>query len=416
VNDKHVGTEAGSEIQRPGSAGAGANLIDVIVPVFRGAEETRRCLESVLGCSARADFELIVVDDCSPEPEVVALVDTLAAAGRIHLLRNECNRGFVGSVNRAMALHPERDVVLLNSDTEVANDWLDRLCRAAYSATDIGTVTPFSNNGTICSYPFEDWGGEVPGTLGLAALDRLIADTLAGEHPDLPTGVGFCLYIRRACLDAVGLFDEARFGRGYGEESDFCMRARALGWRNVLAADVFVLHAGSVSFGDERIERVREAEPVIAALHPEYARNVAAFLLADPLRFLRQRISLTRAAQDPAEALAVVEEVFAEREAKSAEPRRLADALRDDGNALRRLLEEARAYQGVLEHELERASGFLREREADVMTLQAENKALAAGNEMLGNAVMHTNAQLEVITSSRIWRYVRSVLKLMGRK
>lgn len=412
MNDKHVG----NEIQRLGSAGAGTNLIDVIVPVFRGAEETRRCLESVLGCSARADFELIVVDDCSPEPEVVALVDTLAAAGRIHLLRNECNRGFVGSVNRAMALHPERDVVLLNSDTEVANDWLDRLSRAAYSATDIGTVTPFSNNGTICSYPFEDWGGEVPGTLGLAALDRLIADTLAGEHPDLPTGVGFCLYIRRACLDAVGLFDEARFGRGYGEESDFCMRARALGWRNVLAADVFVLHAGSVSFGDERLERVREAEPVIAALHPDYARNVAAFLLADPLRFLRQRISLTRAAQDPAEALAVVEEVFAEREAKSAEPRRLADALRDDGNALRRLLDEARAYQGVLEHELERASGFLREREADVMTLHAENKALAAGNEMLGNAIMHANAQLEVITSSRIWRYARSVLKLMGRK
>ncbi|CAI06989.1 probable glycosyl transferase [Aromatoleum aromaticum EbN1] len=416
MNDKHVGPDAGSEIQRGGSAGAGADLIDVIVPVFRGAEETRRCLESVLGCSARARFELIVVDDCSPEPEVVALVDALAATGRIHLLRNESNRGFVGSVNRAMALHPERDVVLLNSDTEVANDWLDRLRGAAYSATDIGTVTPFSNNGTICSYPFEDWGGEVPGTLGLAALDRLVADALAGEHPELPTGVGFCLYIRRACLDAVGLFDEARFGRGYGEESDFCMRAQALGWRSVLAADVFVLHAGSVSFGDERIERVREAEPVIAVLHPDYARNVAAFLLADPLRFLRQRIGLKRAMQGPAEALAVVEEVFAEREAKSAEPRRLADALRDDGNALRRLLDEARAYQGVLEHELERASGFVREREADVTTLQAENKALAAGNEALRQAMTHANARLEVITSSRIWRYARFVLKLMGRK
>lgn len=100
--------------------------VDVIVPVYRGLAETRACLESVLAAPVSAPFELIVVDDCSPEPEVGALVDDLAASGRIRLLRNERNRGFVASVNRAMALHPERDVVLLNSDTEVANDWLDR--------------------------------------------------------------------------------------------------------------------------------------------------------------------------------------------------------------------------------------------------------------------------------------------------
>lgn len=385
-----------------------APIIDVIVPVFRGLEETRRCLESVLASPTTARFELVAVDDCSPEPEVVTLLDELAAAGRLTLLRNEVNRGFVASVNRGMSLHPDRDVVLLNSDTEVANDWLDRLQRAAHSAADVATVTPLSNNGTICSYPFEDWGGEIPGTLGLAGLDRLIAETMAGEYAELPTGVGFCIYIRRDCLDAVGLFDEEHFGRGYGEESDFCMRAQALGWRSLLAADVFILHAGSVSFGDERQQRVREAEPVIAALHPDYARNVAAFLLADPLRFLRQRISLARAAQGGAEAVTVVEEVFAEREAKAAEPRRLADALRDDGNALRRLLDEARAHQSVLETELHKAVGFVRDREADVATLRAENEALA-------QALAGANERLQLITSSRLWRAGRFVLRLFGK-
>ena len=369
-------------------------IIDVIVPVFRGLEETRRCLQSVLSSTSSARFELVAVDDCSPEPEVAELLDELAASGQLTLLRNEVNRGFVASVNRGMGLHPDRDVVLLNSDTEVANDWLDRLQRAAHSAPDVATVTPLSNNGTICSYPFEDWGGAVPGSMGLAALDRLIAETMAGEYADLPTGVGFCIFIRRDCLDAVGLFDEEHFGRGYGEESDFCMRAHASGWRSVLAADVFILHAGSVSFGDERQQRVREAEPVIAALHPNYARNVAAFLLADPLRFLRQRISLARAATGGAEAVAVVEEVFAEREAKGAEPRRLADALRDDGNALRKLLDEARAHQKVLETELQKAVGFVRDREADVSILRAEN---------------------ERITSSRWWRAGRFILRLIGK-
>ena len=378
-----------------------APSIDVIVPVYRGVDETRRCLESVLRRQGKAAFELVVVDDCSPEPEISAWVDELAATGAVHLLRNERNLGFVASVNRAMALHPERDVVLLNSDTEVANDWLDRLYAAAHSSPDIGTVTPFSNNGTICSYPYEDWGGALPGALDLAGLDRLIATTVAGERYELPTGVGFCLYIRRDCLAAVGLFDEAHFGRGYGEESDFCMRAQALGWRSVLAADVFVLHAGSVSFGDERLERVREAEPVIAALHPNYARNVAAFLCKDPLRIPRERISLARAALGAEESVAVVHEVFAEREAKAAEPRRLADALRDDGNALRRLLDEARTHNALLEAELERARGFVRDREADVATLRAElDRALE---------------QLNQIKSSRLWRAGRAMLRLIGK-
>lgn len=378
-----------------------APSIDVIVPVYRGVDETRRCLDSVLRRQGKAAFELVVVDDCSPESGVSALVDELAASGAVHLLRNERNLGFVASVNRAMALHPERDVVLLNSDTEVANDWLDRLCAAAHSSPDIGTVTPFSNNGTICSYPYEDWGGTLPGALDLAGLDRLIATTVAGERYELPTGVGFCLYIRRDCLAAVGLFDEAHFGRGYGEESDFCMRAQALGWRSVLAADVFVLHAGSVSFGDERLERVREAEPVIAALHPNYARNVAAFLCKDPLRIPRERISLARAALGAEESVAVVREVFAEREAKAAEPRRLADALRDDGNALRRLLDEARTHNALLEAELERARGFVRDREADVATLRAElDRALE---------------QLNQIKSSRLWRAGRAMLRLIGK-
>jgi GT2 family glycosyltransferase len=62
------------------------------------------------------------------------------------------------------------------------------------------------------------------------------------------------MYIRRECLERVGAFDADRFGRGYGEENDFCMRAAKADWRSVLAADVFVFHQGAVSFseGDAR--------------------------------------------------------------------------------------------------------------------------------------------------------------------
>ena len=89
-----------------------------------------------------------------------------------------------------------------------------------------------------------------------------------GRTVDLPTAVGFCMCIRRACLDQVGLFDAERFGRGYGEENDFCMRAAGAGWRNVLAGDVFVYHEGAVSFSGERLALTETAGKTLASSIP----------------------------------------------------------------------------------------------------------------------------------------------------
>ena len=135
------------------SAETGAAVVDVIVPVYKGLDETRRCLDSVLAFPQRTAREIVVVDDCSPEPELAGWLRELAETGAITLLENPANTGFVNAVNRSMILHPDRDVVLLNSDTEVHGDWLDRLRRHAYSDPQVGTVTPFTNNGTICGYP-----------------------------------------------------------------------------------------------------------------------------------------------------------------------------------------------------------------------------------------------------------------------
>jgi len=288
-------------------------MVDVVVPVYGGMEATRRCLESALAHRQQAAHEVIVIDDRGPEPAIGAYLDQLAAAGRITLLRNERNLGFVQSVNRGMALHPDRDVVLLNSDTEVANDWLDRLSRAAHSAPDIATATPFSNNATICSYPFEGWTGAVPGGLGLAGLDSVFATTLTGRTLDIPTAVGFCMYIRRDCLRGIGLFDAERYGRGYGEENDFCMRALKAGWRHVLAADAFVFHEGSVSFGPEKLELIERATRVLVEAHPDYPQRVHDFIARNPARPLRDAIDAARVRRDGREAAHVAAEHAQER-------------------------------------------------------------------------------------------------------
>ena len=253
--------------------------VAVVIPVYRGLAETRRCLETVLVSQSCLSVEIIVVDDRSPEAEISRYLDSLAVAGSITLLRNEVNRGFVASVNRGMALAGDRDVILLNSDTEVPSGWVERLAGHAYSETRIGSVTPFSNNATICSWPAVT-GGPLPPGKSVTEMDAAFLSANRSRQVDLPTAVGFCMYIRRDCLERVGSFDEETFGRGYGEENDFCLRATADGWRHLLACDTFVFHAGETSFGKNSPERSR-AWGLLTARYPQYEACVARHIAAD---------------------------------------------------------------------------------------------------------------------------------------
>ena len=267
--------------------------VDVIVPVYRNFERTRSCIESVLSSRNRTPFRLVVVDDASPEPELSAWLRDRSRRAPFECIVHGENRGFVASVNEAMHLHTERDVVLLNSDTVVANDWLDRMLGHLAADPRAGTVTPFSNNATICSFPVPNEPNALPVGWSTAQLDLVFAARNRGRCAELPTGVGFCLLIRRACLEQTGDFDEERFGRGYGEENDFCLRAQRHGWRHLLAADVFVEHAGGASFGSERAALQADAVRVMETLHPGYGASVREFALRDPLADLRRPVAAT---------------------------------------------------------------------------------------------------------------------------
>jgi GT2 family glycosyltransferase len=264
---------------------------DVIVPVYGGREATLACLESVLA-TLDDQTALVVVDDATEDLLLIAALDRWAADGRITLLRNPVNEGFAASVNRGLALHATHDALVLNSDTLVCADWLPRLREAAYGERNTGTVTPFSNSGSIASYPDPRELAIDPSSA--AALQTLAAATLPGVRADIPVGVGFCLYLRRDCLQDVGTFDAAVFGDGYGEETDFCMRARARGWSHRLAADVFVYHAGGLSFGSRRAALLHRSQRLVNLRHPGYDRFIADFLAEDPLRPLRRRLDERR--------------------------------------------------------------------------------------------------------------------------
>lgn len=273
--------------------------VTVIIPVYRGLEETKRCVNSVLRCSSKVPVKILVIDDCTPEPEISSWLETIAASGKIRLLKNKVNQGFVASVNLGIIESGNQDVVLLNSDTVVNADWLDRLVCHAYLNPRIGSVTPFSNNATICSWPSIE-GGDLLNGISLDAIDEACSVANRGRQVELPTAVGFCMYIRRDCLTEVGLFDAAAFGKGYGEENDFCMRAAAIGWKHVLACDTFVYHTGETSFGKNSNHRTTAWE-VLIKRHPDYPELVQRHIQADKAASARWAVAgaLYKAASKP---------------------------------------------------------------------------------------------------------------------
>jgi GT2 family glycosyltransferase len=265
-----------------------APKVSVVIPVYGGLAVTCACLASLIAHTPTT--RLIVVDDATPDPRLAAVLDGLKAEGRISLIRHSTNRGFPAAANSGIRAAETDDVVLLNADTLLASGWLAELRAAAHSAADIATATPFSNNATLLSYPRQEGGNPVPDQRRVERLARAAARANAGRTVEIPTAVGFCMYIRRDCIADVGLLREDVFAQGYGEENDFCLRARNRGWRHVAACGAFVGHVGGVSFGSARAQLLARNLAILNQLHPGYDALIAQNHSGPGLGAARRRI------------------------------------------------------------------------------------------------------------------------------
>ncbi len=266
--------------------------VDVVLPVYRDVDLTRKALEALNRSEPPGRFRLVLINDCSPEPEMADMLREFShrCLHPMRLLEHDRNRGFTASVNEGMRASRMRNVVLLNADALVSPGWLQRMNAQARANPAIATLTPFSNNATIASFPCFCEDNPLPSGWTRQALDALCARVLPGCSVEIPTAVGFCMWIRRAALRQVGLFDERRFPRGYGEENDFSRRAAKAGWQNRLACDVFVEHVGGVSFAGDAAALQQAHGRRLLQLHPEYDQVVQAHIAEDPAAVYRRRL------------------------------------------------------------------------------------------------------------------------------
>ena len=281
-------------------------LVDVAVPVWRDVDSARRCIESVLSSKCATPFELLIVNDATQEPELARYLRDVGTRAGVTLIEQATRHGYAAALNRAFGLHRDRDVVVLQSDAEVANDWLDRLVHHA-AGRAVGVIGTFTNSVGEATYPLPRAANAIPQGQTLASLDALFARANDGQSVELPTVSGPCLYFRRECLNAVGALDGTPLGSDYGVEIDFCLRAQGVGFRHLLAGDIYVHHVGHVSFGAREAESLTQhASEALAKLYPVYVDNRRATREREPALPFSRRVDLLRLALSPRHMLVFV--------------------------------------------------------------------------------------------------------------
>lgn len=264
--------------------------VDIVVPIFNARRDVTLCIESVLR-HATGDYVLVLVNDCSTDLELVEHLETVAQAEpKVRLINAKKNGGFVQTANLGMRhslteakrLGKRRDVLLLNSDTICTPSFLTLLQDCVYADKTTGIVTPFSNNATICSIPKFCSDNPLPTDMSVDEYAETITASSLKRRPEIVTGVGFCMYVRSEVMEKVGLFDSI-YGRGFGEENDFCEQAKRAGFTIRLCDDVFVAHTGKASFGDEGRMLEHKNMKVLLSRFPSYLDEVSYFCETNPL-------------------------------------------------------------------------------------------------------------------------------------
>lgn len=275
-------------------------IVDIVVPVHGALRALTRCVDSVLASRNACSYELVIVDDGNTDREVLQYLQELRTQQRATVVTQSSRQGYAAAVNRVVLLHRDRDVVVLQSDAEVGNDWLDRL-HAHAAADDVGVIGCFTNRVGVATYPNPHAANALPAGQTVASLDVLFARANRGRAVALPAVSGPCLYFRRQCFDAVGALDAAPVGGDYGVEADFCLRAASAGFHHLLAGDVFVGHEGHASWptvqeGDFLAAR---AEQALAKLYPAYREQAKEIEKREPGRPFARRVDLLRLAESP---------------------------------------------------------------------------------------------------------------------
>ncbi len=254
--------------------------VSIIVPVYGDWASLEDCIKS-LHKYVQSRHRVLLVNDCGPEADKIEknIKEAIKNLTNFSYFRNSENLGFVKNCNHAVFEldTTNNDILLLNSDTKVTEGFLDELQAIFELDETIGVVSPRSNNATITTVPLS-----AAAQKGIEAEKSYtlfqILKTKLPPYSTVPTAHGFCMLIRRELIKRYGLFDEI-FGKGYGEEVDFCQRLSKHGHKSAIANRAYVFHLEARSFSHETKNSLLEINnKIIWERYPSYRQAVRDYM------------------------------------------------------------------------------------------------------------------------------------------
>ncbi len=259
--------------------------VDIVVPIYNAEKSLPRFLEDVKKTNIR--YRLILIDDASIDENTQKLLKQYAELHtNVELIRNSQNIGMVGAINRGLAMS-RNHVVLLSANVQLPQNWLERLIAPIVKDPTVASATPFTNSGSICGFPLSYKSNTVFNHINVEQIDRYFRG-IRSIYTTIPTGVGFCMAISQRAIKEVGLMDQKTFGKGFGEDTDWCRRAVKKGFRNVMVENLYVYHnTGYSFFAEDRRRRMQHNREKLMVKHPDLVESMKEFNQADPLGPIR---------------------------------------------------------------------------------------------------------------------------------
>jgi len=223
-------------------------LVSIIIPVYGKVNYTLTCLASIAANLPQAPFEVIVVDDCSPDNSV----EILANVKGLQLIKNEENQGFIRSCNAGARAAKGKYLYFLNNDTQVTTDWMDELVRTFHEFPGTGLV------GSKLIYP----DGRLQEAGGIIWQDGNAWNFGRFQDPQLPVfnyarEVDYCsgasIMTPKSLFEELGGFDE-HYLPAYCEDSDLALRIRTKGYRVIYQPLSTIIHYEGVTSGTNTSE------------------------------------------------------------------------------------------------------------------------------------------------------------------
>ncbi|MEC1271107.1 glycosyltransferase [Bacillus subtilis] len=211
----------------------------IIVLTYNQLALTKQCLESIWKHTNNDCIEVIVIDNGSHD----GTRDYLKQITSIKAIFNKTNEGFAKACNQGLEVASGDNILFLNNDTVVTNQWLEPMIKLLYQDDKIGMVGPVSN--------YVSGPQQVPvnytNVEEIEDFSRLYCLQQRGRSKAVLRLVGFCLLVKKKVLDQVGGFDE-RFVGGSFEDDDLSLRVLQAGYQLKIALDSFVHHHGHATF------------------------------------------------------------------------------------------------------------------------------------------------------------------------